>query len=169
VSPATAARAEAQHDVLRTALAACRFRIHHQRLPGDLAELVPALIPAVPRDPFDGKPPRMKKSAGKLVVYSVGPDMVDHGGTPFDRDKRVGDITFVLREQPTSGATVVVDVGARQFRGDSIAIVLCPPIRACPFPSAGRLPSDARLCCEVKLPGACNEKSSISLSSSSLP
>jgi hypothetical protein len=96
----TAARGEAQHDVLRLAVAGCRFRARHNRLPGDLAELAPEFIPAVPRDPFDGRPLRMKKSAGKLIMYSIGPDMVDNSGALFDSNKKTGDIPFTLREQP---------------------------------------------------------------------
>jgi hypothetical protein len=97
-----AARAEAQHDILRLAVAACRFRAKHHRLPGGLAELAPDFTAAVPRDPFDGKPLRMHASAGKVVIYSIGPDMVDNGGAPFDRDKKTGDICFTLLDQPAA-------------------------------------------------------------------
>ena len=38
-----------------------------------------------------------------LIVYSIGPDMIDDGGTPFDRDKKTGDVTFKLVEEPNSG------------------------------------------------------------------
>jgi hypothetical protein len=95
----TAARADAQHDVLRLAVAVCRFRASRNRLPSNLSELVPDFIASVPPDPFDGKPLRMKKAEGKLVVYSIGPDAIDNGGAPFDREKKTGDIPFTIRRQ----------------------------------------------------------------------
>ncbi len=95
-----AARADAQHDVLRLAVAVCRFQARHNRFPSDPSELVPDCIAAVPRDPFDGKPLRMKKTEGKLVVYSIGPDAIDNGGAPFDRQKKTGDIPFTVRGWP---------------------------------------------------------------------
>ncbi len=95
----TAARADAQHDVLRLAVAVCRFRASRKRFPSAPSELVPGFIAAVPQDPFDGKPLRMKKAEGKLVVYSIGPDAIDNGGAPFDRQTRTGDIPFTIRQQ----------------------------------------------------------------------
>ena len=99
-----AARADAQHDVLRLAVAVCRFQAHHHRFPSDPSELVPDCIAAVPRDPFDGKPLRMKETEGKLVVYSIGPDAIDNSGAPFDRQKKTGDIPFTVRGWPRDDA-----------------------------------------------------------------
>jgi hypothetical protein len=96
----TAARADAQHDVLRVAVAVCRFQAHHKHLPSDLSELVPEFIAAVPQDPFDGKPLRMKKAEANVVVYSIGPDAIDNGGAPYNREKKTGDIPFTIREWP---------------------------------------------------------------------
>ena len=96
----TVARAEAQRDLMRSALATYRFRAAHGRLPAKPDELVPEFIPAVPQDPFDGKPLRMKKTARGLVLYSIGPDMTDNGGAPFDPATRTGDITFTVVEKP---------------------------------------------------------------------
>jgi hypothetical protein len=33
---------------------------------------------------------------GGLVLYSVGPDGKDDGGKEFDKDTKLGDITFCL-------------------------------------------------------------------------
>jgi hypothetical protein len=49
------------------------------RLPDTLAELVPAYLDAVPLDPFDGKP--LRYSRAKKVIYSVGADLADAGGS----------------------------------------------------------------------------------------
>lgn len=48
-------------------------------LPDDLQALVPEYLPSVPIDPFDGKP--FRYSASKGIVYSVGRDLVDSGGS----------------------------------------------------------------------------------------
>lgn len=49
------------------------------KLPATLAELVPAYLTAVPRDPYDGKPFRYVPE--KRLVYAVGMDLKDSGGT----------------------------------------------------------------------------------------
>jgi hypothetical protein len=92
-----AVEADARHRVVRVALAMHRYRAAGGRFPDKLEDLTPEFIIAVPRDPFDGKPIKLKRTDGGLVVYSIGPDMTDQGGsTPFDRDKKTGDITFKL-------------------------------------------------------------------------
>lgn len=47
-------------------------------LPSSLEELVPGMIPEVPRDPFDGRPFRYMPE--KRILYSVGDDLTDDGG-----------------------------------------------------------------------------------------
>jgi hypothetical protein len=67
----------------RTALA---LRLHadtHGRLPDRLDALVPAFLPAVPTDPWTGRP--LRYVAGPPArVWSVGPDRVDDEGKPSD-------------------------------------------------------------------------------------
>jgi hypothetical protein len=68
---------------LRCAAAACaaeRFRLECGRFPSGFAELVPAYLPAVPSDPFTGKPLIWKTLANGIVIYSVDRDGVDNGG-----------------------------------------------------------------------------------------
>jgi hypothetical protein len=63
------------------ALAAEQFRRTNSRWPESLAELVTAkVLDAVPPDPFDGKPLRMRRLSDGIVIYSVGPDLNDDGG-----------------------------------------------------------------------------------------
>ena len=95
--PKYIARADAQRSVMRLALATYRFQASHGRLPGKVDELAPECIPAVPLDPFDGKPLRMKKTDHGLVLYSIGPDMTDNGGAMLDPTTKAGDITFMVR------------------------------------------------------------------------
>jgi hypothetical protein len=91
-----------------TALAAEQFRRGHGRWPASLDELVPQLLAAVPRDPFDLQPIRMARHAEGIVIYSVGPNGTDDGGdlrpekptsdTPRDIGIRLWDIE--KRRQP---------------------------------------------------------------------
>jgi hypothetical protein len=48
-----------------------------------LNDLVPRYLPAIPIDPLDpdGDPLRYRLNGDKCVVYSVGPNRVDDGGT----------------------------------------------------------------------------------------
>jgi hypothetical protein len=65
----------------QTALAIERYRLANGKLPGQLSYLIPTFLPSVPSDPFDGKPLRYKTLAKGYVVYSVGDDREDNGGT----------------------------------------------------------------------------------------
>ena len=64
----------------RTALAVERHRLATGQVPDTLDELVPAVMPSVPLDPFDGKPLRVRRLGKGYVVYSVGQDLVDNQG-----------------------------------------------------------------------------------------
>jgi hypothetical protein len=61
-------------------LAVERFRRAKQRWPETLAELVPAYLPAVPVDPYSGKPLLYKRFDDGVAIYSVGKNGVDDGG-----------------------------------------------------------------------------------------
>jgi hypothetical protein len=52
------------------ACVACeRFRLKHGRFPKELAELVPAFLPAVPLNPFDNKPLAFRAFEDRVAVY----------------------------------------------------------------------------------------------------
>ncbi len=117
VVPACAKVAQADvrtKAILRVAMAgvaAERFRVAKGHWPKELAELVPSYLDAVPLDPFDGKPLRLKISDGAFVVYSVGMDGVDNGGQLDDKPFLPGS-----------------DIGFRLFRcGETPAA--CPALR----------------------------------------
>ena len=63
------------------ALAAERFRQAKGRWPKKLQELVPDFLRSVPIDPFDGKELRVRQLSDGIVIYSVGPDGQDNGGS----------------------------------------------------------------------------------------
>jgi hypothetical protein len=89
----------------RVAIAVERWRAAHGgQIPDSLDGLVPAFLPSIPIDPFDGQPLRFKKLAKGHVVYSVGPNGQDDGGKerpPYSRtmtneEKSRYDITFTV-------------------------------------------------------------------------
>lgn len=90
----------AQLRIAHTALAVERYRLAHGTLPENLSELVPALLPAVPRDPFTGEPLHYVRRQPGFTVYSVGPDGRDDGGVkrkPGGREFEPGtDIPFTV-------------------------------------------------------------------------
>ena len=74
---------EAARQLTLTAVALKRYRLRHLEFPAELSALVPEFLPAVPRDPVDGKPLRYSRNAdGTFLLYSVGEDGTDDGGDP---------------------------------------------------------------------------------------
>jgi hypothetical protein len=79
---------------LRAAAVAVACERHRRKLgtwPATLEAIDKAILPALPVDPADGKPLRYKRLPDGVVVYTIGPDGVDHGGTMDSnapRDKR---------------------------------------------------------------------------------
>ncbi len=72
----------------RLLLALKAYKMETGRLPERLDVLVPAYIDAVPRDGFDGQPFRYDRDEG--IIYSVGKDLVDDGGTGRPDDEEEG-------------------------------------------------------------------------------
>ena len=69
------ARGQAVIELGQTALALERWRlVHENQLPESLTNLVPAFLPTVPIDPFNGRPLRYKKLAQGYSLLSLGPD-----------------------------------------------------------------------------------------------
>jgi len=68
------------------ATAACgleRYRLSKQNVPETLEQLVPKYLNAVPRDFFAGAPMKFRRtSADTFLLYSVGADGKDNGGSP---------------------------------------------------------------------------------------
>ncbi len=63
------------------ALAARWYALDHDdRLAQNLRDLVPAYLPALPRDPFTAGEP-LRYDAARAIVYSVGEDGADDGGS----------------------------------------------------------------------------------------
>lgn len=73
---------QARRDAAIIAIALELYRREHGKLPTTLGELTPRYLPRVPADPFDGQPLRYRLIGSRAVVYSIGTDGVDDGGTP---------------------------------------------------------------------------------------
>ncbi len=88
------ARMEARRGAATLALAADLYHSAHERYPDSLDELVPAILPGLPPDPFTGRPfiYRLTHEGEGFVVYSIGENLADDGGV-FDRWER-GDIPW---------------------------------------------------------------------------
>lgn len=74
-------RHEAVRDATRLAIAVERFRRKQGRLPDTLDELVPRFVSALLDDPFSGKSLQYHTSTTDYLVYSVGVNGVDDGGS----------------------------------------------------------------------------------------
>jgi hypothetical protein len=89
--------------VAQTALAIERYRLSHDGAsPENLNALIPAFLPAVPVDPFDGQPLRFQRRHSGYVVYSIGIDAKDDGGAerpakPKEQDR--WDVTFIVERK----------------------------------------------------------------------
>jgi len=73
-----------QHAILsgqETAACLAAFRAMHGSYPVTLEELVPEIMPELPPDPFTGDPLEYRRKGDDYVLYSVGPDKKDHGGS----------------------------------------------------------------------------------------
>ena len=77
------ARTRAYLRLLRTELALREFRLRHGAYPAKLEALAPEALAVVPVDPFSEQPLRYRRQGNGYVLYSVGPDLKDDGGTPI--------------------------------------------------------------------------------------
>ena len=63
--------------------------------------MVPDFLPAVPADPFGGKPLRYVIRKGACIVYSIGRDQTDDGGR--DDGRVPPDVVFRVRRASRKG------------------------------------------------------------------
>ena len=84
-------RAHTLVQLCRAANALDLFRSSRGSFPATLAELVPTLLDSVPKDPFDGKEVRYRRTAAdRYQLYSIGWDSKDDGGTPTETGRLSG-------------------------------------------------------------------------------
>jgi hypothetical protein len=73
------------------------YSLEHGELPATLEELAPGYLPAVPLDDFDGRP--LRYDPVRKIVYSVGEDLLDSGGSIHPDEKnpwKLPDPTFAI-------------------------------------------------------------------------
>lgn len=86
-------RTVALNRQMRIILALRSFEMEHATLPGNLEELCPKHLTAVPLDPYNDRP--MLWDATTKAVYSTGEDLADNGGDisyPTGRPTRAKDL-----------------------------------------------------------------------------
>ena len=92
------ARGVAWNDAADAAIAVELYRRNYGKLPERLEELVPQFLPQVPTDPYDGQPLRYIVREDEYLIYSVGPNRIDDGGTDDGRGKP--DVVFRVGSSP---------------------------------------------------------------------
>lgn len=80
------ATAEARDQATAAQLAIELYRRKNGEPPATLDDLVPDFLPIVPVDPFSKKPLIYRFDEKEIIVYSVGRNMVDDGGTDEEQD-----------------------------------------------------------------------------------
>lgn len=75
-------RAQAELRLLRTDVALELFKRKNGNYPTNISELVPEFMEAAPVDPFGGKPLVYRALTNSYLLYSVGANEKDDGGTP---------------------------------------------------------------------------------------
>lgn len=96
----------AQNRVCATVLAVERSRLAHGEAPADLEALVPAFLPAVPRDPYTGGPLRYARTITGYMVYSDGANRRDDGGDLGDARSDVSP----ARREPANDLGIAIRV-----------------------------------------------------------
>lgn len=70
------------------------YKLDKKDYPEALIELVPEYFSTIPKDPFSGG--NIKYSKERKIIYSVGQDLVDSGGSQGDDWQKMEDPTFVI-------------------------------------------------------------------------
>ncbi len=73
-------------DALLVAIALELHRRQHHSYPASLDQLVPSLLPSIPRDMYDGGPIKYLLNDSKPLLYSVGVDRTDNHAAPPPKD-----------------------------------------------------------------------------------
>ena len=89
------ARHQVYIDICRTGLALKIYKTKDGNYPEKLESLVPEFLKEVPTDPFSSENLIYKKSANGFILYSLGPNMKDDGGTDAKENKWQGDYDIV--------------------------------------------------------------------------
>jgi hypothetical protein len=97
-------RTKASSRLVQGKLAARAFFLRHGRIPREMEDVAPEIVPKAPLDWFGEKPLRIGplEGGGRPAVYSVGPDMDDDKGRSLGQQvlqTSDGDLVVVRRRQ----------------------------------------------------------------------
>lgn len=99
--------------LLMVALALRAYRCEHDAYPNTLQALTPAYLTTLPADPFAARGAfHYRQRGASYVLYSVGPDGVDNGGTPISDPKHASHTTQRVTTESTGDIVAGVTVGA---------------------------------------------------------
>jgi membrane protease YdiL (CAAX protease family) len=88
-------RCKARKDALIITIAIMRYRLGQGELPDELYQLVrEGYLDSIPLDPYSDEPFIYKKLHTDFLLYSLGPDFDDDGGTRSNKDISEGDDVF---------------------------------------------------------------------------
>lgn len=90
------ARVEAQLDLMRMGISVEQYHSSTGNYPATLEEISPSLAGSMPVGPFTGESYHYQVSGGSFLLYSVGSNLTDDGGT---FDFRKGDIVWRGQEK----------------------------------------------------------------------
>jgi len=62
--------------------------------PATINDLMPLYLTEIPKDPYNGE--SMRYSSGKKLIYSVGKDLQDSGGTKSKEWSKAADPSFEI-------------------------------------------------------------------------
>jgi len=79
------AQYEASLQVTRIGLALKRFKMANGAYPDTLADLTPSFLDKLPKDPCSGNNLLYRKEGKGFLLYSVGSDLQDNRGAPYNR------------------------------------------------------------------------------------
>jgi hypothetical protein len=84
--------AHARAELLRLHYAIRAFQLREDRLPRALTEVIGPDLTEIPADPCGGRDFIYQVASDNYLLYSVGPNGVDDGGTESPRDPNQGDV-----------------------------------------------------------------------------
>ena len=129
------AQIEVSRRMLVTAIALERYHLRHGNWPETLDELVPEFLPKAPIDFMDGRPLRYKPGTnGLYVLYSVGMDGKDDGGSAFPQPgettfSNFADMQDIVWPQPASAQQI------QEFEKQHAKPTTAPPAVEAPPPA----------------------------------
>ncbi|GAI98102.1 unnamed protein product [marine sediment metagenome] len=73
------------------------YKVKHGEYPAELSQLLPDILPELPKDPYTGEEYCYHKVAEGFVIYSLGQNLQDDGGVSHEKKKWKGDYDIVWK------------------------------------------------------------------------